>query len=323
MRLSQMLGSSAGLSPVRVDSSYTAKPSELVLLDTTASGFSITLPNKGLETGSVVGLLDYSRTLDNHNVTVIGNGRLIEGQNSEVLSIKSVIVYYQYDAVNSSWTRRQVGTRDMVDIPKLVADMLNHKHDALYASLDHFHDDRYPPKNHTHDDRYIRLNGNSAPALTDTVDIGDADHRFKSIYAVDFVGRAMKARYTSASGADLAEKYTVHPDCNLAGTVLSRSEDPRYIADIYPGLTPRALILGPISDEPGVLINSEGEGVPVGRIGILEAWAYGPAPFGKMLVVRNGGCTLPCKGEDTPEYLYASSLDTSGREDTRLIKILV
>ena len=94
----------SGLTPTLIKTSnYNALSNELVRCDSNAGGFTITLPVSPTD-GDIIGILDVTGTFSTFNISVIANGKLIEGAaTSFILTTAGAYVSFIYNSPTTNW----------------------------------------------------------------------------------------------------------------------------------------------------------------------------------------------------------------------------
>jgi hypothetical protein len=152
----------------------------------------------------------------------------------------------------------------------------------------------------------------SAPSVTKTGtngtgDIGQTDNRFNVIYG----------RSTSASYADLAEKYTTDKDYE-PGTVIVVSYDEAG-AEATQSFAANQRVLGVVSTNPAYLMNDAAEGQPIALRGRVPTKVVGAIRKGQPLVSTPDG-----KGTfgDTM-HTFAIALETNLDPSVKLVECAI
>jgi hypothetical protein len=132
------------------------------------------------------------------------------------------------------------------------------------------------------DSRYFNVtgdtvSGNISASANNTINIGSALMRFNTVYATTFNGTATAALY-----ADLAEKYETDREYPV-GTVLEVQGEKEVT--LYKG----GALAGVISENPGLMINAEGEGQYVALKGKVPVICEGDVYKGQYCLAISGG----------------------------------
>ena len=151
------------------------------------------------------------------------------------------------------------------------------------------------------------VTGNIAPTANIVSNIGSANLRYNAVFA----------RTTSATYADLAEKYL--PDAEYAtGTVVMIGGEAEITA-----CQPNARAIGAISAMPAYQMNSDLEGgVYVALKGRVPVFVTGPVRKGQDLVADVCGCAVansPLVGGT----VFAVALETNESTDIKLVEALI
>lgn len=153
------------------------------------------------------------------------------------------------------------------------------------------------------------------PTTTNTYNIGTSSNKYLTIYANTFSGTATMSQY-----ADLAEMYTSDAQYGV-GTVLMFGG--QYEVTISTGLA-TTKVAGLVSDKPGLLMNSDGWGVPVALQGKVKCKVTGKVEKGQMLMTSE----IPGVAKATDAYIggavFAKSLESVDFAETvGLIDVVV
>lgn len=130
-------------------------------------------------------------------------------------------------------------------------------------------------------------------------DFGKADKRLKSIFAVNFYGKASSAEY-----ADVAEKYTSDGEYPV-GAVLQIANSDDHQVELYQGGT----LAGVISENPAYKLNCTIKGQYVVLTGQSPVICRGKVKKGQFLVAQVGGFVI---GIDKNEMTLGQYLDKVG-----------
>lgn len=125
---------------------------------------------------------------------------------------------------------------------------------------------------------FIRRDKSDTPTEDNVFDLGSNQKRWKSIYSVDFVGTALKARY-----ADLAEIYKCsnYKDFEF-GEVLGIDKEGNI--SLY---NTNNKLLGVVSENPGIVINENEEGVCIALKGKTPVRIKGNFEIGDYVIAKN------------------------------------
>ena len=149
--------------------------------------------------------------------------------------------------------------------------------------------------------------GNIAPAANIASNIGSTGLRYNWVFA----------RTTSASSADLAEKYL--PDAEYpTGTVVMIGGDAEITA-----CQPNARAIGAISADPAYQMNSDLEGgVYVALKGRVPVFVAGPVRKGQDLVADTCGCAV-ANSDLVGGKVFAVALETNDDAGIKLVEALI
>jgi hypothetical protein len=149
--------------------------------------------------------------------------------------------------------------------------------------------------------------GNIAPTANIVSNIGSTNLRYNAVFA----------RTTSATYADLAEKYL--PDAEYpTGTVVMIGGDAEITA-----CQPNARAIGAISANPAYQMNSDLEGgVYVALKGRVPVFVAGPVRKGQDLVADTCGCAV-ANSELVGGTVFAIALETNEEAGIKLVEALI
>jgi len=116
------------------------------------------------------------------------------------------------------------------------------------------------------------------PNSNDTYDLGTAANKYRTIYANTFSGTSTQAQY-----ADLAEIYTTDIRYNPGTVVVFGGDREITISQSLADTT----VAGVISQNPGLLLNSDELGLPVALHGKVRCKVTGAGIKGQMLVTSD------------------------------------
>jgi hypothetical protein len=160
----------------------------------------------------------------------------------------------------------------------------------------------------------ITINASTTPAVSSIIktgttgsgDIGQTDNRFNVVYATT----------TTATNADLAEKYTTDRDYPV-GTVLVIS--PNEFREAEECQQRGARILGVVSENPAFLMNDSAPGQPVALRGRVPVRVVGPISKGQALMANINGTAIA--GDSVTSF--AISLKSDFSEDEKLVECVI
>lgn len=138
--------------------------------------------------------------------------------------------------------------------------------------------------NKTDLNNYVSLVNHSSPVSDNTVVVGGNDKRFAGIYAVDFFGTAMNAKF-----ADLAEYYNADKNYEY-GTILmvgGKNEVTEYKEN--------GVIAGVVSKNPGFILNSDSKfeyPVLIALKGRVYVKVVGDVKKGQYINAFSDGCGI-------------------------------
>jgi len=168
---------------------------------------------------------------------------------------------------------------------------------------------------------FVRTDATTYPINDNIYDIGDSTHRYANIYAVNFHGTA-----TSATYADLAEKYTIKNEYEI-GDVVCISSDENYDLEVVNDINV-INVIGVISEKPAFLMNKELEnGIPVALKGKVKCKIKGPVKKGDPLISYFNGSAISLYNININknEYIkiFAYSLENYWGDDYKLIDVII
>ena len=133
-----------------------------------------------------------------------------------------------------------------------------------------------------HGSDFLRRTASDRPSSDNTFDLGSSSYKWRNIYATNFQGTALQAKY-----ADLAEKYETDKDYDY-GTVLGINEN--GISEYQPGMN----LIGVVSENPGLIINKDSDGVLVALKGRIKVKVHGDIKIKRgdfVLAYKDGKAT--------------------------------
>lgn len=156
------------------------------------------------------------------------------------------------------------------------------------------------------------------PGKNNVSQIGNAQNIFKSMYANDFIGTALRAKY-----ADLAEIY----ECDnygdfKPGDVVGIT----YDGDFVLSTENCESILGVVSDKPGFILNNDKKGIIIALKGQTPVKVKGKIRKGSHVFATSDGCARAGFRYEmsSKAYLYLGvALESSDVEDIKLVNIKV
>jgi len=147
--------------------------------------------------------------------------------------------------------------------------------------------------------------------------LGDASHKWLEISGVTFTGTVTTATY-----ADLAEKYTVGGfDKKFpVGTLLEVAYEEEF--DLTPTTGLSDCFVGVISENPGFILNQDAEGKLVGLVGRVPIRIVGPVNKRDIIVAAENGCG---KADNNEELIYkvAIALETNHDAGEKLVECII
>jgi cytoskeletal protein CcmA (bactofilin family) len=130
----------------------------------------------------------------------------------------------------------------------------------------------------------------------------------------------MSGTATAARYSDLAEKYTCYQDFGI-GQVILISELEDYDVEISHEVGSNR-VLGVVSENPGLLMNSETEGPQVARVGKVPCWVEGPVKKGNRLISSLNGRARRAN-LDEYEKSFAFANETIENMEVKLIEVIL
>lgn len=124
---------------------------------------------------------------------------------------------------------------------------------------------------------FLRRDKSDTPTTDDTYNLGSSSLKWANIYATNFQGTALKAKY-----ADLAENYDLGFNVK-PGDVIGINE---YGFKLF---EQGDKLIGVVSDNPAVLINSDSTGTPIALKGLVEVKINGDAKLGQYIIADKNG----------------------------------
>jgi hypothetical protein len=160
----------------------------------------------------------------------------------------------------------------------------------------------------------ITINATLTPTVSSVVktgtsgtgDIGQTDNRFNIVYATT----------TTATGADLAEKYTTDREYPVGTVLVVCTNEFREAEECQQR---GARILGVVSDNPGFLMNDSAPGQALALRGRVPVRVVGPISKGQTLIANNGGTAIA--GDSITSFAIALKSDHT--EDEKLVECVI
>ena len=131
---------------------------------------------------------------------------------------------------------------------------------------------------------FLRRSTSDTPSQDNKFSLGSASLRWANIYAVNFQGTALKAKY-----ADLAEYYEVTDSIKSsikAGHILGI--DKNGVNLFNPGMK----LFGVVSTNPGFILNNECDGVPIALKGRTPVYCKNLPSIGDYIYADSNGFGL-------------------------------
>ena len=142
-------------------------------------------------------------------------------------------------------------------------------------------------------------------------------HNWANVYGTTFTGTVTTATY-----ADLAEKYTVGGfDENIpVGTILEVAYEEEF--DLTPVTGLSDCFAGIVSENPGFVMNQNSDGIIVGLVGRLPIRIVGPVNKRDIIVPAENGCGKEGNHEELI-YKVAVALETNLSSGEKLVECLI
>ena len=144
----------------------------------------------------------------------------------------------------------------------------------------------------------VEIHGDIYPDKNNQYDIGSSSLRYKTVYATTFDGVALHAKYTTTSGGDIAEKFSIRPeDKGKKYRVVIPDTTSDYeckICDVDAPIN----VIGVISDNPSLIMSNDKDGVVVGLKGRVYAYYDGQLKKGDLVVATKEGKVRAYKSSD-------------------------
>lgn len=147
------------------------------------------------------------------------------------------------------------------------------------------------------------------PGKNNESTIGNSSNVFKAMYATDFIGTALKAKY-----ADLAEIYNLGFEAK-AGDVIGINENGFKLFEQGDKL------IGVVSDKPGFIINSDEQGTPIALKGLTPVEIEGTAKIGQYIIAYKNGKGIAVDTIKTEDILYKLGIVIKIEDNKIFIKV--
>jgi len=156
--------------------------------------------------------------------------------------------------------------------------------------------------------------GNFLPGTDDTHSLGSGSYKWLEITGTTFTGTVTTATY-----ADLAEKYTTREEFPI-GTILEVAYEEEFDLTKTSGLTD--CFVGVVSEKPGFVMNQNAEGQLVGLVGRVPIRIIGPVNKRDIIVATTNGCG---KADNHEELIYkvAVALETNPSPYEKLVDCII
>ena len=204
-------------------------------------------------------------------------------------------LYYTTARVNAAIDARV--TNGYVDALNVDADTLDGINSSSFLRSD---------ANDTH-------SGTITPSSNNAINLGSSSLKYANVYATTFQGRA-----TSASYADLAEKYATDAELE-AGTVVCFGGDAEVTACAHAS---DHRVAGVISTDPAYMMNAEGEGQYVALTGRVPCKVIGPVHKGDLMVASGHKGHAMADNEAGPGRIIGKAIG-SNEDGEGVIEVLV
>jgi hypothetical protein len=126
----------------------------------------------------------------------------------------------------------------------------------------------------------------------------------------------------SASYADLAEKYTCAESFVYPGTIIKACETGEYDVEEC-GSELSKNVVGVASEAPAYLMNSEEEGIVVGRTGKVPVRIIGPIGKGQPIVSAGKGAARGIRRESELLYKIGVSFEENLQDEEKLVMCVI
>lgn len=164
----------------------------------------------------------------------------------------------------------------------------------------------------------ITMSGQKAiPEVDSTNHLGDATHRFHSVYAVNMIGTASIAKY-----ADLAEKYSCDQEVLPEGTVMCVAKSADFDIEVCEE-DACDCVIGAVSKSPAYLMNSEEKGPVVGLVGKVPVRVIGPIRKQQAIVSAPGGVARAAEGNSDYMFKFGFSLEENLESGEKTVMCLL
>lgn len=164
----------------------------------------------------------------------------------------------------------------------------------------------------TNIDAIRTTNNGFLPGVPSFTDIGSNNEQFRSMYAINFQGTALKAKY-----ADLAEKYETSKQFKPGDILgIDKTGDIDHFNPVK-----HKMPLGVVSDKPGFILNNDIEGVVIALKGQTIARVKGKVDIGDPLYVCSGDYATNVKTRKS--HFIGMSLEKKSNEEIGLVNIKI
>lgn len=158
------------------------------------------------------------------------------------------------------------------------------------------------------------ISGNLLPGTDNTHTLGSGTFKWLEIVGTTFTGTVTTATY-----ADLAEKYTTREKFPT-GTILEVAYEEEFDLTETTGLTD--CFAGVVSEKPGFVMNQDSPGQVVGLTGRVPIRIVGPVNKRDIIVSTDNGCG---KADNHEELIYkvAVALETNLSPHEKLVECII
>jgi hypothetical protein len=171
--------------------------------------------------------------------------------------------------------------------------------------------------------QFMRRDQTTTPTQTNKFDLGSAEQKWNNVYATNFMGTALQAKY-----ADLAEKYTCKDDLEIGDVVLISSLDEVDVEKS--NIICSHKVLGVYSFEPAFKMNSDlKDGKYIALKGRVPIKVYGKCNKGDPLVSYTKGSAISIFNPAikhlnvNPVCVFAKALENKTEKDYKLIECVI
>lgn len=163
----------------------------------------------------------------------------------------------------------------------------------------------------------VRIDAHTSGIGSAVYDVGSGTgDRFRNIWAQTFNGEA-----TSATYADIAEKYTTNETDIPVGTLIELSESDEYDCQVCISAKSE-FVIGVVSEKPAFIMNSSCDGIKIGLLGRVPVRVYGIVKKRDKIISYGDGIAVV--DNDAPDsQVIGYCLESNDKLEEKLVECLI